>query len=134
MVGGEMMKKILVLIVLGGLVAGLVIMFPEAVLYVLGVLTVLVILGAGLWIGSWWSARLMHQGADIALKAQISDDQRDVAQFRVVTEMIKVVGRLKPPEPNLPQLEDGQQLYDSWQIDNLPENDDDIIDGETFQQ
>lgn len=44
------------------------------------------LLVAGVAIGSGWSARLMERGANIALQAQVSDDRRDTALIRAITD------------------------------------------------
>jgi len=36
---------------------------------------------------SWWSAKLMERGAQIALVAQTSDDKRDVAMINAVSKL-----------------------------------------------
>ena len=36
---------------------------------------------------SWWSAKLMERGAQIALTAQVSDDKRDVAMIGALSKL-----------------------------------------------
>lgn len=52
---------------------------------------------------SWWSAKLMERGAEIALSAQVSDDKRDVAMIKGITTLTQMVARQIPNElPALP--------------------------------
>lgn len=52
---------------------------------------------------SWWSARLMERGAEIALSAQVSDDKRDVAMIKGITTLTQMVARQTQSElPALP--------------------------------
>lgn len=51
-------------------------------------------------LGSWWSAKLMREGAEIALQAQISDDKRD-------SVLIREIGQLARKFSERPQLSSG---------------------------
>lgn len=52
---------------------------------------------------SWWSASLMERGAVLALRSQESDDRRDVALIKSISNMTRALLRLNRPElPALP--------------------------------
>ncbi len=73
----------------------------------IGMLTFIAVIFAAFGLGSWWSARLMQAGANIALTAQTSDDNRDRAQIGalagLVKETLKITGRSQAPT-QYPQL------------------------------
>jgi len=59
---------------------------------------------------SWCVARLLREGAHIALLAQKSDDERDVQLLKTVTDMSKVWRQVQSELPALPMP--GQK--DGW--------------------
>jgi len=75
-------------------------------------------------ITAWWTKSTMEAGAGIALKAQESDDKRDVAQIQAVGSLAKVLMRQTRPE--YPALPMPQQEAD-W-LPALSEFD--VVDGE----
>ena len=61
-------------------------------------------------LGSWWSANLLRNGAQIALSAQESDDRRDGQQIgqiaALVREVIKSERSYNVEKPHYPALPD----------------------------
>jgi len=53
---------------------------------VVGLIVVGLVVALAFLLGSWWSRKLMESGAEIALKAQVSDDNRDRAQIAALTQ------------------------------------------------
>ena len=86
----------------------------------IGMLTFIAVIFAAFGLGSWWSARLMQAGANIALTAQTSDDNRDRAQIGalagLVKETLKITGRSQAPT-QYPQLSIPPP------VDNIPDAD-----------
>jgi hypothetical protein len=56
-------------------------------------------------LGGWWSARLMRAGAEIALQAQASDDNRDLAQVRAIAGVVETTLKLAKVNNAPPPLE-----------------------------
>jgi hypothetical protein len=50
-------------------------------------------------LGSWWSSRLIQQGAAIALKAQGSDDRRDMIQMNALAGLVKETLKIRGSLP-----------------------------------
>jgi hypothetical protein len=44
-------------------------------------------------LGNVWSAMLMKSGSELTIRSQESDDQRDIAQIRAATDLVKVLLR-----------------------------------------
>lgn len=53
------------------------------------------LLAAAFGLGSWWSGKLMERGANIALKAQTSDDRRDTVQLTALAGLVKETLRIR---------------------------------------
>jgi len=57
-------------------------------------------------IGNVWAAMLMGKGADLTIRSQESDDQRDIAQIKAATDLVKVLMRKEEQaqrqQPTLP--------------------------------
>ncbi|MEM7032018.1 MAG: hypothetical protein AAF629_20865 [Chloroflexota bacterium] len=68
------------------------------IIFVTLAITTLLISAFGL--GSWWSTRLIQQGATIALQAQSSDDQRDITQIKALASLVKETLRFQQPAPS----------------------------------
>ena len=69
-------------------------------------------------LGSWWSARLMREGANIALVAQASDDKRDLGQTSALADLVRETLRIKNEQPQInipeyPVLPNNSQLIDA---------------------
>jgi len=56
-------------------------------------------------LGGWWANRLMQAGAQIALQAQTSDDQRDLAQVRAIAGVVETTLKLAKANNAPPPLE-----------------------------
>lgn len=54
-----------------------------------GAITLVTVIFAAFALGSYWSAHLMNHGANIALRAQESDDRRDAQQLTALSAVIR---------------------------------------------
>jgi hypothetical protein len=85
-----------------------------AVTLVTFISVLLLMLAFGL--GSWWSGRLMERGAKIVLKAQTSDDRRDIDQVQALAGLMKETVRnnnsfaYRPQYPSLPVNEEAAEI------------------------
>lgn len=97
--------------------------------FVGAVIVVIVVVNAGLWltghtelaiamlvfvaalvsfvVASAWSALLLRAGAELTLRSQESDDERDIAQAKVTIEMIKAMRQMQG-QPTLPMPQQQQ--------------------------
>lgn len=95
-----------------------------------GILAIVAVVFSAFAAGSWWSARLMREGAQIALAAQVSDDKRDITQINalagLVKETLKIRGELTgggstgAQYPALP-FSTGGVIDGDFRIANLPD-------------
>lgn len=112
--------------------------------YLMGMVTVLFVITAGLWLfgqrtlavgigaftlfafqllwtvaifalGAWWSFVQYRAGADIAVRSQESDDQRDIAMMnalgRIIDVVIKSAPKISPPQESPPPTFDRPQDF-----------------------
>ena len=104
------MKSTMIGLLTIGLIVGILwaVLGGTALAIAFGVTVLVLIILSAFGLGSWWSSRLIEQGAAIALKAQGSDDRRDVVQMNalagLVKETLKIRGSLPTsnPYPALP--------------------------------
>jgi len=62
-------------------------------------------------IGNVWAAMLMKSGADLTIRSQESDDQRDIAQIKAATDLVKVLMKREGQRPTLPMPQQQQQKW-----------------------
>jgi len=67
-------------------------------------------------VGNVWTAIVMRWGADLTIRSQESDDERDIAQIKAATDLVKVLVRLTPSQSDLPALPMPDQ-QSSWLCD-----------------
>lgn len=60
-------------------------------------------------VGNLWAAMLMGKGADLTIRSQESDDQRDIAQIRAATDLVTVLVRREDKEREREQKRHEQQ-------------------------
>ena len=68
-----------------------------------GVLVLVIALLGAFGLGSWWSSRLLEQGARIALEAQLSDDRRDTIQVKALTGLMRDTLKARNGSPQTAQ-------------------------------
>ena len=61
----------------------------------LGALILLCVALSAFALGSWWTGQIMERGANIALKAQVSDDRRDTVQLNAIAGLVKETLKLR---------------------------------------
>ncbi len=97
-----------------------------------------VLLGATFWglslfaafaLGSWWSSKLMREGANIALVAQVSGDKKDLSQTSALVGLIRETLKIRNEQqvqtnvPQFPALPDNGQVIDAeFNISGLDED------------
>jgi Zn-dependent protease with chaperone function len=98
------MKSIIALIVALSLIVGALwlTLGGVALAIAIGVILFIVVIFLAFAFGSWWSSKLMTQGAKIALQAQQSDDRRDTVQINALSGLVKEVLKVRglPAEAN----------------------------------
>jgi D-arabinose 1-dehydrogenase-like Zn-dependent alcohol dehydrogenase len=64
-------------------------------------------------VGNVWASMLMRSGAELTIRSQESDDERDIAQIKAATDLVKVLIRQSPTQPALPM----PSKQDNWRCD-----------------
>ena len=90
---------------------------------ILVTLAITTLLISAFGVGSWWSTRLIQQGATIALQAQTSDDRRDMVQINAITSLVKETLKIRQAIP-------AQETYPLLGFDAQPLGSADTIDAD----
>jgi hypothetical protein len=64
-----------------------------------GAIVLIILILSAFAMGSWWSGQLIERGAAIALKAQLSDDRRDIIQVNALTSLVKETLKIRESLP-----------------------------------
>lgn len=84
----------------------------------LGATFLVLVIFAAFALGTWWSSKLMREGANIALVAQVSDDKRDLSQTSALVGLIRETLKIRNEQvpinmPQFPALPDNSQTIDA---------------------
>lgn len=92
----------------------------------LGATFLVLVIFAAFALGSWWSSKLMREGANIALVAQVSDDKRDLSQTSALVGLIRETLKIRNEQtqiniPQYPALPDNGPIDAEFNISGFDE-------------